>query len=188
MLLPSLVEGHGGGLFIIMTVIDIVILVFIGIGTVWGMMKGFIRQLSSLVGLIVGLLVARALFVEVGDWVAPAIGVSATIGRVLAFFMLWIIVPLLFSLFASFLTKALQVVHLGWVNRWLGGGLGAIKFMLFVGMAAQLLEFVDTENDLLPQTIKNESVLYKPMYDLAGAFIPAIKVAGEQIVGQSQNL
>ena len=90
MLLPSLVEGHGGGPFIIMTVIDIVILVFIGIGTVWGMMKGFIRQLSSLVGLIVGLLVARALFVEVGDWVAPAIGVSVTIGRVLAFFMLWI--------------------------------------------------------------------------------------------------
>ena len=74
------------------------------------------------------------------------------------------------------------------MNRWLGGGLGAIKFMLFVGMAAQLLEFVDTENELLPRTVKDESVLYKPMYDLAGAFIPAIKVAGEQIVGQSQNL
>lgn len=171
-----------------MTVLDIIILVFIGIGTVWGLIKGFVRQLSSLVGLIVGLLVARALFVEVGDWMAPAIGVSMTIGRVLAFFLLWIIVPLLFSLFASFLTKALQVVHLGWLNRWLGGGLGAIKFMLFIGMAAQLLEFVDPENELLPQNIKNESVLYKPMYDLAGAFIPAVKGVGEQIIGQGQNL
>jgi len=171
-----------------MSVIDIIILVFIGIGTVWGMMKGFIRQLSSLVGLIVGLLVARALFAEVGEWIAPSIGVSVTIARVLAFFMLWIIVPLLFSLFASFLTKALQAVHLGWVNRWLGGGLGAIKFMLFIGMAAQLLEFVDAENELLPQTLMEESVLYRPMYDFAGAFIPAIKVAGEQIMEQSQNL
>lgn len=171
-----------------MTVIDIIILVFIGIGTVWGMIKGFIRQLSSLVGLIVGLLVARALFAEVGDWMAPAIGVSVTIGRILAFFMLWIIVPLVFSLFASFLTKALQVVHLGWINRWLGGGLGAIKFMLLIGMIIQLLEFVDAENELIPQTIKKESVLYKPMYDLAGMFIPALKGVSEQIMGQSQNL
>lgn len=167
-----------------MTVIDIVIFVFIGIGTVWGMMKGFIRQLSSLVGLVVGLLVARALFAEVGEWIAPTIGVSVTVARILAFFMLWIIVPLLFSLFASFLTKALQVVHLGWINRWLGGGLGAIKFMLFVGMAVQLLEFVDAEHELLPQESKKESVLYEPMYDFAGMFIPAVKAAGEQIIGQ----
>ena len=90
-----------------MTVIDIILLVFIGIGTVWGMMKGFIRQLSSLVGLIVGLLVARALFAEVGGWITQYFGILPTIACVLAFFMLWIIVPLLFSLFASFLSKTL---------------------------------------------------------------------------------
>ncbi len=171
-----------------MTVIDIVILVIIGIGTVWGMMKGFIMQLSSLVGLIVGLLVARALFAEVGAWLAPAIGVSVTIARVLSFFMLWIVVPLLFSLFASFMSKALQAIHLGWLNRWLGGGLGAIKCMLLVGMLTQLIEYVDTEKELLPETTKQESLFYWPMYDFAGTFIPAIKDAGEQILEQSQKL
>lgn len=168
-----------------MTVIDIIILVLVGISTVWGMMKGFIMQLSSLVGLIVGLLVARALFAEVGAWIAPTIGVSVTIGRVLAFFMLWIVVPLLFSLFASFMSKALQAVHLGWLNRWLGGGLGAIKCMLFVGMATQLIEYVDTEKELLPDAAKQESVLYWPMYDFAGTFIPVIKDAGEQIMDKT---
>lgn len=171
-----------------MTVIDIILLVFIGIGTVWGMMKGFIRQFSSLVGLIVGLLVARALFAEVGGWITQYFGILPTIACVLAFFMLWIIVPLLFSLFASFLSKTLQIVHLGWLNRWLGGGLGAIKYMLFIGMAAQLLEFVDTNNEILPETIKKESMLYKPMYDFAGMFIPAIKAASEHIINQSQSL
>ena len=165
-----------------MDAIDIIILVFVGIGAVWGLMKGFVRQFSSLVGLIAGLLVARALFVEVGDWMAPAIGVSATVGRVLAFFLLWIIVPLLFSLFASFLTKALQVIHLGWINRLLGGGLGAVKFMLLVGMMAQLLEFVDPKGELLPASVRDESVLYHPMCDLAGMFIPTIKGMGEQLM------
>lgn len=167
-----------------MTGIDIVILVFIGIGTVWGLMRGFVRQLSSLVGLIVGLLVARALFVEVGDWMAPTIGVSVTIGRVLAFFMLWIVVPLVFSLIASFLSKALNVIHLGWLNRLLGGGLGAIKFMLFVGIVAQLVEFIDPKGELLPAAVKSESVLYRPMYDLVGMFVPVVKGAGEQLIGQ----
>ena len=60
--------------------------------------------------------------------------------------------------------------------------------MLLIGMIIQLLEFVDTENELIPQTIKKESVLYKPMYDLAGMFIPTIRGVGEQIMGQSQNL
>ena len=43
-----------------MTTIDIIILVFLGIGLVSGFMRGFLKQLASIVGLIAGLLVARA--------------------------------------------------------------------------------------------------------------------------------
>ena len=71
-----------------MAIIDIIILVLIGIGTIWGVTKGFLRQLASLIGLIVGLLVARALFAEVGDWMVSTIGVPDTIAQILAFFML----------------------------------------------------------------------------------------------------
>lgn len=174
--------GLRGRIFLIMAIIDIIILVLIGIGTIWGVTKGFLRQLASLIGLIVGLLVARALFAEVGDWMVSTIGVPDTIAQILAFFMLWIAVPILFSLFATFLTKALEVVHLGWINRLLGGGLGAIKFMLLIGLVAHLLEYVDAKNELIPQNVLSESVLYKPMYDFVGIFIPAIKGAGEQIM------
>ena len=165
-----------------MATIDIIILIFIGIGTVLGMIKGFIRQLSSLVGLVVGLLVARALFAEVGYWMVSTIGVPETIAQLLAFFMLWIAVPILFSLFASFLSRALEVVHLGWINRWLGAGLGTVKFMIIIGLAAHLVEFMDEGNEILSQSIKSESVLYKPLYDFVGTFIPTIKNAGEQIM------
>lgn len=170
-----------------MSAIDIIILVFIGIGVVWGMVKGFVRQLSSLIGLIVGLLVARALFSEVGEWIAPSIGVSVTVARILVFFMLWIVVPLLFSLLASFLSKALQMIHLGWIDRLLGGALGTVKFMLLIGLLIQLLEFVDKEKELVPQTTIEGSVLYEPVRDFVGMFIPAVKHVGEQIVGQGQK-
>lgn len=42
-----------------MATIDIVILVIVGAGVVVGFMKGFIRQLASILGLIVGLLAAK---------------------------------------------------------------------------------------------------------------------------------
>ena len=36
-----------------------------------------------------------------------------------AFILIWIAVPLGFAFVASLLTKALDAVHLGWLNRWL---------------------------------------------------------------------
>ena len=43
-----------------MTTIDIIILIALGAGVIVGFMKGFIRQLASILGLIVGLLAAKA--------------------------------------------------------------------------------------------------------------------------------
>ena len=40
--------------FNIMTTIDIIILIIVGAGVVTGFMKGFIRQLASILGLVVG--------------------------------------------------------------------------------------------------------------------------------------
>lgn len=53
-----------------MTVLDWIIVAIISIGAILGFTKGFIRQLASIVGLVVGLLVARALFASVGEKLA----------------------------------------------------------------------------------------------------------------------
>ena len=45
-----------------MATIDIIILAMIGVGVIMGLMKGFVKQMASIVGLIAGLLMARALF------------------------------------------------------------------------------------------------------------------------------
>ena len=73
-------------------------------------MKGFVKQLASIVGLIAGLLVARALFASVAEKLAPVLGTSTVIAQILAFVLIWVAVPLGFVLVASFLTKALDLV------------------------------------------------------------------------------
>lgn len=162
--------------------IDIIIVALVGLGVIMGLMKGFVRQMASIVGLVAGLLVARALFGTVAEWLAPALGTSVTIAQILAFVLIWVAVPLGFAFVASLLTKALDAVHLGWLNRWLGSGLGALKYMILIGLAIHVIEYMDPEDEVISQTKKKESVLYYPMKDLSSVFFPVFKNVTEQLI------
>ena len=170
-----------------MTTIDIIILVVIGVGVIQGLMKGFVKQLASIVGLIAGLLVARALFASVAEKLAPVLGTSTVIAQILAFVLIWVAVPLGFVLVASFLTKALDAVRLGWLNRWLGSGLGALKFLLLTSLVICVIEFIDSDNKLISATKKSESLLYYPIETFAGIFFPAAKSMTQQYILENKD-
>ena len=165
-----------------MATIDIVILVIVGAGVVVGFMRGFIRQLASILGLIVGLLAAKALYVSLAEKLCPTITDSMTVAQILAFDIIWIAVPLTFTLVASLLTKAMEAVSLGWLNRWLGSGLGALKFLLLTSLIICVIEFIDADNTLISKTKKEESVLYYPMEKFAGIFFPVAKEVTQQYI------
>ena len=167
-----------------MAILDIVIIAFFVWGAVSGFMKGFIKQLATLLGIIVGLLAAKALYSMVAEQYISKITESATIAQILAFVLIWIGVPLLFTLFAEIFTRALEVISLGWLNRFLGAGLGALKFLILVSLLVSVFEFIDSDNRIVEKNIKDESVLYYPMKDFAGIFIPAAKGVTEQLLNK----
>lgn len=163
-----------------MTTIDIVILIVLGAGAIVGFTKGFLKQLAGLLGLVAGLLIAKALYATVAErFFLPLTG-SLTVAQGIAFVVIWLAVPLAFLLLATLLTKAMEAVALGWVNRLLGAGLGLLKSALLVSLLICVVEYIDSDNTLLKRTKKQESVLYYPMEKFAGIFLPAAReVAGE---------
>lgn len=165
-----------------MEVIDIIILVLIGVGVIQGLMKGSIKQVAAIVGFIAGLLLARALFGTVAEQLAPALRTSITIAQILSFILIWVAVPIGCSLVASVLTKALDVVNLGWLNRLTGAMLGAVKVMLLVGLGIYVLEYIDPKSEIMSETTKKASVLYSPLKDFVDACLPAIKDVTDEIV------
>ena len=167
--------------------IDIIILIVIGAGAIVGFVKGFIRQLASILGLIVGLLAAKALYASLAEKLCPTVTDSMTVAQVLAFIMIWIAVPLIFVLIASLLTKAMQAISLNWLNRWLGSGLGALKFLLLTSVVIGAIEFVDSDNKLSSATKKEESLLYYPMETFAGIFFPAAKNMTQQYILENKD-
>lgn len=165
-----------------MTVIDIIILIAIGAGVVTGFMKGFIRQLASTLGLVVGLLAAKALYASLADELCPAVTDSMTVAQVLSFIVIWIAVPLIFTVLAVVLTKAMEAVSLGWLNRVLGAVLGGLKYLLLVSLLICVIEFIDADSHLINKTKKDSSLLYYPVETFAGIFFPAAKEVTQQYI------
>lgn len=119
----------------VMNALDILILAVVLVGFVKGLMCGFFRQVVSIVGFLAGLWVAFMLYSALGDWIAPYIGSDVSVGRALAFILLWIGVPVGLSLLAYMLTKAVETVKLGGLNRLGGALLGGLKYMMFLSCA-----------------------------------------------------
>lgn len=160
-----------------MDLLDWIILVILGAGAVLGFLKGFFKQLASLAGLIGGLFVARALFVRVGEQMAETVGTSVTFAQILSFFLIWLLVPILLSLLASVITRVMDAVHLGIVNRFFGACLGLVKFALFLSLAIHFIEFADSKDSLIHETTKHSSLLYYPLAELSEAFYPVVREA-----------
>ena len=165
-----------------MEIIDIVILLLVAVGVIQGLMKGAIRQLASIIGLIAGLLLARALFGLVAERLAPVLNTSITIAQIISFVLIWVAVPLGCSLIASVLTKAFNAIHLGWLNRLAGAVVGALKALLLLGLAIHVLEYIDPKSEVITKTNKKASALYIPVRDYSNMFFPMVKGAVDQII------
>ncbi|MDO4949537.1 MAG: CvpA family protein [Bacteroidales bacterium] len=164
-----------------MGTLDIILWVLIAIGVIEGLLKGALKQVAWIVGLIVGLLVARGLYSMVGATIAPMVGVPITIANILAFILIWIIVPFAFLGVAMLLTKALKAVHLGWLNRVLGAVVGALKFILMAGMIIHALEFVDPHEGIVTAELKSDSMLYQPIHESVSVIMPVIEKQWNQL-------
>lgn len=164
-----------------MTVIDIVILAIVAWGVLSGLLRGALKQLAGLLGLVVGLLAAKALYAVVAVRIFSQVTDNLTVAQVLAFIAIWVIVPLLFWSVACVLTHALEAVSLGWMNRLLGGLLGGLVHLLLASLLVCVLEYVDGSNRLIDGADKRESIFYYEIKPLAGLFFPAAKDLAEQI-------
>ncbi len=111
--------------------IDIVIVVAICVSAFIGMRKGIIKLTLTLVGLVVGIILAGRYYAFFSRWLffIPWPGLS----RVAAFAIIFIGVMVLATLLARLLERAASAIMMGWVNRLVGGILGVVVGAMFCG-------------------------------------------------------
>jgi len=123
--------------------LDIVIVVAIAIPTLIGLRIGLIKAALSLVGLIVGVILAGRYYVLLSQQLAfiPQAGVA----KVVAFAIILIGIMVVAGVLARLLTWAASVVMLGWVNRLGGAIFGFVLGAIFCGaLLAIWVKFLGT--------------------------------------------
>lgn len=163
-----------------MEILDIIVLVLLVIGLITGIKDGVVKRVLGLVGLVAGLIIGKKIYLSVAEKLMPFLGMSEKTTQIIAFALILIIVPLIFSLIAWLIGNLLKTAGLGWVNRLLGGIIGVITNALFVGLVFVGIESFDTHEVLLSKEKKEASLFFYPLYQSTGLLIKDVRTQIER--------
>ena len=139
--------------------IDILLLVLLGVGFITGLISGAVKQIISFAAFVIGFVIACLYYKQVGEMLCGVLSMP-TLCKVVAFFLLWVIVPIVAGLISKLLTSLFDKLFvMGLLNRLLGGILGLAKYALVLGA---LIWLFSTANLLKEETMQ-ESKLCKPL-------------------------
>ncbi len=110
-----------------MSWLDLVLVVVLAVSAFLGLRMGIIKAVLSLVGVIVGVVLAGQYYVALGD-VLPFFSENSSAAKIVAFAVILIAAMVIAAVAARFLKWAASVMMLGWVNR-----LGGAAFGLTLG-------------------------------------------------------
>lgn len=104
-----------------------------------GWLRGFIRELFDLIGLVVGVWIAFRLSVPLGDFLAGSFGVTPEIARISAGIVLFLLFSISLSVGAHFLSKVMRLPGLNTLNRVGGAGVAFAWGVVLVLVLVNLL-------------------------------------------------
>ena len=146
--------------------LDITLLCLAGIGFVKGLFDGVIKQVVSLIALLVGIffctkaaLWLRGYILALG-WF-PEQGVT-----VLSYVAGFLLIVGVILLAGEILTRVVGATPLSVLNHLVGGVLGLCFMMAFVSLLLNSMEMIDKGSVLIPRQAKVESRLYNSVKEI----------------------
>ena len=112
------------------------------IGAIYGLQRGALRMLTSVVALAAAVYCAAFYYPKAGAFAETQLGSSHTVGALIGFVAVFALIFAAAELIGSFAIRLTQVVHLSPLDRLAGGLLGAGVAGVFAGLAVMLMAAV----------------------------------------------
>jgi membrane protein required for colicin V production len=131
--------------------VDLIIAVMLLGFAIRGFVRGFFRELLSLVGLFLGLWIALLKFVPLGEWLQTRFPLIDPLPYHLAFLAIFISMSIAASIVGYLLHKAAKGLLMGWLDAIIGLGFGFVKgvmiltVLLFLAAHLPLAESIRTQ-------------------------------------------
>jgi len=162
--------------------LDWFILVVLAGGLIRGFMVGAVRQVASLLGLVLAFFLSVQLMHPVGALIVSSLGLSTAVGPIAGFIVIFVGVQLLFLALSRLLESVLETLSLSLVNRAAGGALGGFKAALLLSVLFLVLAGMEMPS----KKVRNRSMLYRPVagalpktLHAASPYLPAAKRASK---------
>jgi membrane protein required for colicin V production len=161
-----------------MNSLDLGILIIASIFFVRGVFRGFVFELVTVVGLILGYIISITYLSLLSGYILTFFpSFPESIVKLVSFFMLFVGTNLLLRFVSNIITKTLKIAMLGWLNRLLGGILGMIKSVIIMSILVFVIDMVPFSSYLLEQVEVQTSELY-----------PVLNALGPRLYEEIQKL
>lgn len=148
--------------------IDLFLIVLLLWSLFSGWRNGFIKEVVSTVGFLVGLFVAATCYTTLGEYLSVDGSEANQVTSIIAFFILWIIVPIALGFAANLLTRAIKGMQLGIPNSMLGAIVSFIKFLILISCILNVMGALN----ILDESKRKDSALFEPVCNVVRAFFP----------------
>ena len=157
-----------------MNYIDIFISIFLIYGFIRGLYKGFIIEIASVIGLLLGIYLATQYSGDLSNYLISKQFFSWKEGYViiLSNVILFILTILIVSILGKVATKLVKLVALGLFNKILGSVFGLLKNILILVIVIFVFNLANDSLKIIEQDELELSVYYKPLNELS-SFISA---------------
>lgn len=132
-----------------MNLLDLGLIVVLALAAWRGYLRGLFQEISTIIGLILGLVVAAHYYLRLAKLISPHIA-DPTYNRLLSFFLLFILVYWLIRLVGLILRRFSNLLFLGPVDRILGCLFAVAKMAVILGfLLTALALFIPPDSKLL---------------------------------------
>jgi membrane protein required for colicin V production len=161
-----------------MNSLDIGILSVAAIFFIRGIFRGFVYELITVIGLILGYIISITYLSLLAGFILTFFpSIPQSIVNIVSFFILFVGTNLILRLVANLLTKTLKIAMLGWLNRLLGGCTGMLKSLIIMSIMVFVINLIPFSSSLLEKIEVQTSVLY-----------PALELLGPRLYEEIQSL
>ena len=112
--------------------LDIVIIIALALAAIIGLVKGFIKMLFTLAGLVIGILLALKYYAPFSGWLSQYIH-ETSIAKIAAFAIILIGILIIARVLASLLSRVVSWLGQAWLNRLGGAIFGSLIGTILLG-------------------------------------------------------
>lgn len=155
--------------------IDIIILLFLLWGAFRGFSKGLIIEIATLAGMVLGVYLAIRYSPYTEGILRDFLNISSRYMSYIALAVTFVVVAIVVYIIGKLLTKLVDIISLGLINKWIGSVFGVIKYFVIVCVVLMIFDALNEKFHFLGEESLQKSMLFYPFLNFAQKIYNSIR-------------